>query len=583
MINFDSLSLKALINEFKPLLTGGRVHKVQQPSRNELLLTLRASGGNHKLYICVDPKYPHLALLSREGQELRSIEIPKTPPMFCMLLRKHMEGCKIKAIEQPGFNRIFELYFDSYSEVGQKVPMVLSCELMGKHSNIILYNYETNVILGCAHAVSSEKSREREVAGGLPYVYPPKQNKLDINRVSEEEFLGLVKIIPSAVNVWLNEKFGFLSKAIATEICNFCGVDTSENKISALFRDKAKCLYHRTKQIVNLEVLNPSLSSDMKLYSPVGTDGDNKWQSVESVNEMIDRYFGLQVFSDKLKRRKNSLFDIIKKELNKKKRLSAKHAKTVDSREKPERYREFADLIMANLYKIKNSAESVKAENIYKDNHPVEIPLNPEISATANAQKYYKLYNKAKTAISHSKELLKKVRDDIRYLEDVRESINQAETLEDLAQIRTELIEQGIITQKEFKKKEKEKIKPAKFISSEGFEIYAGKNNKQNEYILKNSSPEDIWLHAQDIPGSHVIINIPKSGDIPETTLHEAVYIAGWYSQGRNSSNVPVIYTKRKYVKKPAGSKPGFVIYTHEKTLWVNPEEEKILPLKNKE
>ncbi len=580
MINYDSLSLKAQVNEFVPLLTGGRVHKVQQPSRNELLLTLRASGKNHKLYICVDPKYPHLALLSKQGQELRNIEIPKTPPMFCMLLRKHMEGCKINKITQPGFNRIFEICFESYSEIGERVPMVLSCEFMGKHSNIILYNYETNMMMGCAHNVSSEKSREREVAGGLPYIYPPEQNKLDINRVSQEEFLRFINVVPMALNEWLNDNFGFISKAIASEICAFCHIDTCENKVSALPVEKAKCLYRTTKRVVNLELLNPSISKDMKLYSPVRLDRNIDWQPAGSVNDMIDRYFGYQVLKDNFARKKNSISDIIKKELNKKKRLSSKHAKTADSGGKLEKYREYADLIMANLYNIHPGDEAAKVENIYNQNRAIEIPLDPALSPSANAQKYYRLYNKAKTAANHSEGLLKSIRDDIRYLEDVRESLNRAESLQDLDEIRQELLSQGIAAQKEQVARKKEAIKPVEFLSSDGFEILAGKNNRQNEFILKISSPEDIWLHALDIPGSHVVIRGSKDRQIPETTLHEAVYIAAWYSRGRDSSNVPVVFTKRKFVKKPSGSRPGFAVYTHEKTLWVNPEEEKVLALR---
>ncbi len=580
MLNFDSLSLKALIKEFEPLLTGGRVHKVQQPSRNELLLTLRASGKNHKLYICVDPKYPHAALLSKEGQEMRALEIPKSPPMFCMLLRKHMEGYKIKAIKQPGFNRILEIYFDSYLELGERVPMTLSCEFMGKHSNIILYNYETNVIIGCAHNVSSEKSREREVAGGLPYVYPPRQNKLDINRVPEEDFFKLISIVPKPLNEWLNDRFGFISRATATEICEFCGINTSESKISALSPEKIKCLYRRIKQTTNLEFLNPSISQDNKLYSLISFDNKQNYRQIDSVNSMVDRYFGYQVLKDKFNRKKSSLSDILKKELNKKKKLSSKHLKTVDSDDKTSRYKGFGDLIMANLYKIPSGVEYVEVENIYKDNQPLKIPLDPAISATANAQKYYKLYNKAKTAAIHSKELLKSIKEDISYLESLKEALNNSETLQDLDQVRQELVEQKIITRKEPVEKKKETIQPVEFLSSDGFEIYAGKNNRQNEFILKTSSPDDTWLHTRDIPGSHVIIKSGKDGEMPESTLHEAVYIAAWYSQGKNSSNVPVVYTKRKFVKKPSGAKPGFVIYTHEKTLWVNPEEEKVTALR---
>ncbi|HSA05643.1 MAG TPA: NFACT RNA binding domain-containing protein [Candidatus Gastranaerophilales bacterium] len=584
MINFDSLSLKALINELKPILTEGRVHKVQQPSRNELLLTIRACGKNQKLYICDNPKYPHIAVLSKEGEELRSIEIPQIPPMFCMLLRKHMEGSKINDIKQPGFNRILEIAFESYSELGDKVPMVLSCEFMGKYSNIILYNYETNVIIGCAHTVSSEKSREREVAGGLPYIYPPKQNKMDINKLSEQEFLNLVRIIPVPVNVWLNEHFAYMSKAIATEICEICDIETRENKVSALSVEKVTCLYEITKKTINLENLNPSLSKDMKLYSPIGLSKMHNWEKTDSVNSMLDRYFGYQVFKDKFTGLKNSLLNIAKKEFKKKKKIHEKHCQTAYSDQKPENYKQIADLIMANLYKIQQGSGLANLENIYDNNRMMQIPLDPSLSAAGNAQKYYKLYNKGKVAAKHSEELLKEIDNEIKYLEALEESINQAETLQDLAQIKQEFIDQGLINQREIKSKKKalESIQPAEFISSDGFIIYAGKNNRQNEYILKNSSPEDLWLHVQNIPGSHVIIKTQKDKEIPETTLHEAVYIAGWHSQAKTSSNAPVVYTKRKFVKKPSGAKPGFVIYAHEKTLWVNPDEDKVKSLRKK-
>ncbi len=519
MLNFDSLSLKALLAEYQAVLPGGRVVKVRQPSKHELLLSVRAKKSNHKLYITVDPKYPHLALLSKEGEALRDIEIPKTPPMFCMLLRKHLEGSKINSIKQPEFDRIFEIYFDSHSEIGEKVEMVLSCEFMGKYSNIVLYNYETNVILGCAHNVSSEKSRERELAGGLPYTYPPKQNKIDINKVSKEEFIRLTRSASM-------ENFGHISRALASELEKSC----AEGE-----------LYEVARQTVNLENLNPSISRDKQLYSLAGLDKTIDRERVKSVNEMLDRYFGHHVFLDKFKRLRNSLLKTVKKELKHARELYMEQEKTANPGEKQAKYKQMADEIM------------------------VDDPKE--------AQKYYKLYKKAKTAAKHGQELLLRTKTEIRYLEGVEESINQAENLRDLRQIREEL------TGKELKKQEKEPMQLAEFLSSDGFTIYAGKNNRQNDYLLKNSSPRDIWLHVQNIPGSHVII---KGDDVPETTLHEAVYIAAHFSGARGSSNVPVVYTRRKFVKKPAGSKPGFVVYNNEKTLWVNPEQEKVMALRKK-
>ncbi len=581
MINFDSLTLKALINELYSVLHGARVHKIQQPGKNELVVSIRSMGKNHKLYICADPKYPHAALLSKDGEKLRDLKIPQKPPMFCMLLRKHMESSKITEIRQPGFDRILEIYFESYSEIGAKTPLVLSCEFMGKYSNIILYNYETNVILGCSHTVSSEKSREREVAGGLPFVYPPKQNKIDLNKISENDFYRLIKTISIPINTWLNEKIGFISKSIATEICEFCDIDV--NEAAELSSEKINCLYNTIKQTVNLKNLNPSLSKDLSFYSPIGLTKKEDLQKTDSINSMIDKYFGTQVFKYKFGQLKQTILNVVKKELKKQKILLTKHEKTIDLKEKANNYKEFADLIMANLYKIKPKADCISLES-YNNSEKVDIPLDPTISSINNAQKYYKLYNKAKVASQHSEKLIQDILNEIQYLESIQESINQAETLQDLHLIKEELINQSYISSKPAKneKKVKDAIEPAEFISSDGFIIYAGKNNKQNEYILKNSSSEDIWLHSRDVPGSHVIIRNADGKEISETTLYEAVNIAAWYSKGRYSANIPVVFTKRKYVKKPSGAKPGFVIYTNEKSLTATPEEQKIKSLRKK-
>ena len=584
MINFDSLSLKALISEIEPVLTEGRVQKVQQPSKNEILLTVRALRQTHKLYICIDPKYPHVALLSTKGEELRNIEIPQKPPMFCMLLRKHMEGCKINAVSQPNFERILEIKFDSYNEVGERTPMILSCEFMGKHSNIILYSYETNVIQGCAHPVSHEKSRERELAGGLPYIYPPKQDKYDLTKISKEKFFELAKIMDALVNIWLNGNFGFISKALATEFCNFLIIDIEKDKISAVSQEKLFQLYDLMINTINFENINPSISEDKKYYSIIGLDKSIKWQPLDSVNSMIDLYFGYQVFSDNFSRHKNYLSGIIKKELKKQNTQLSQHLKTFDSEEKQEKYRQYADIIMANLYKITQGIEYAEIENFFDENKIIKIYLDKMLSPNANAQKYYKLYNKAKNAAMYSQKLAEKIKQEVDYLETIRESINLAENLSDLKEIEQELISQNIIKSNNYqvsKKEKKEKIKLTEFISSDGFNILVGKNNRQNEFLLKIADPEDIWLHTLNLPGSHVLIKVPQNNnEVPETTLHEAVYTAAYYSQAKESSNVPVVFTRKKFVKKPSGSKPGFVIFTHEKTLVVNPDKDKLPDLK---
>lgn len=579
MINFDSLSLKALISEIEPILTEGRVQKVQQPSKNVILLTIRALRQMHKLYICVDPKFPHVAVLSAEGEKLRNIEIPKKPPMFCMLLRKHMEGSKINAIVQPGFERILEIKFDSYDELGERVPMILACEFMGKHSNIILYNYETNIIQGCTHFVSHEKSRERELAGGYPYIYPPKQAKFNLSQISKEDFLQLAKIMDAPVNIWLNGKFGFISKALATEMCNFLEIKIEIDCVSAISQDKISKLYDMTINTINFENINPAISTDKKYFSIIGLDKSIEWQRFDSVNSMTDVYFGYAVFNDKFIRFKSYLAKIIKKELKKQKTQLNNHLKTINSGEKQEKYRQYADIIMANINNFKQGIEFAELENFFEENKIIKIPLDKMLSPVENAQKYYKLYNKNKIAVKYGIEFAEKLKKETDYLESINESINHAENLIDLKEIEQELIAQSLLKSNNItsKKELKEDIKLTEFISSDGFTILAGKNNKQNEFLLKIARSEDIWLHVQNMPGAHVLIKTPQNTDeIPESTLHDAVYIAAYYSQGKESSNVPVVYTKRRFVKKPSGAKPGFVIYSHEKTLWVNPEKEKL-------
>jgi len=578
MINFDSLTLKALINEVKPVFEGGRVQKIQQPSRYEIILGIRAGGKSHKLFVCINPKYPHLSVITDEGEEYRDIEIPAKPPMFCMLLRKHMEGAKIRSIKQPDNERIYEIYFDSYNEMGERIPLVLACELMGKHSNIILYNYDTNVILGCAHNIGPEKSREREISGGLPYIYPPKPQKIDLLKMSESEFYEMAKNISSTMNNWLNENFFDISLALANEFCIFIGIANEKGKVSGTTRENIINLYRLAVKTLKLENLNPSISSDKQSFSLTGISPNVLWHKIDSVNTMVDLYFGYQVFLDKFSKLKKSLLTAVKKHLKKEKSRFSEYEKTLDAEDKADKYRQTADIIMANIHKIPSGVEQTELENFFEEEKVISIQLDKNLTPSANAQRYYKLYNKAKNAARVSRDLINKTKDEIYYLESVIESINQSETVQELRQVQEELVSQNILKEKpekNQKKGKKEEIQLTEFVSSDGFKIYVGKNNRQNDYLVsKAASSNDIWLHTQNMPGSHVLIKVPQEAyEIPETTMHEAINLAAYYSRGKDSLNVPVIYTKRKFLKKPPGAKPGYVTYSHEKTVFVTPDE----------
>jgi predicted ribosome quality control (RQC) complex YloA/Tae2 family protein len=578
MINFDSLTLKALIGEIAPILESGRIQKIQQPSRDKIVLGIRAGNKSYKLYVCINPKYPHLSLLTEQGEKYRAIEIPAKPPMFCMLLRKYMEGAKINAIKQPDHERIMEIYFDSYNEMGERVPLVLACELMGKHSNIVLYNYDTNVIIGCAHNVGPEKSREREISGGLPYIYPPKQNKINLLNLSEAKFYEMAKSISLPMNNWLNDNFFNISLALANELCKTAGISTDKDKIIATNRENILNLYKIASKILNLEDITPSISSDNKIYSLLKTDDISSKKYLNSVNEMVDLYFGYQVFSDKFLKLKKVLISSVNKELKKEKSRYLEHTKTLETEVKSDKYRQMADILMANIHNIKEGQEKAELENFFEDGKIISIQLDPNLSPSANAQRYYKLYNKAKSAINIANNLVNKSKIEIDYLESIKESINLSESIIELKQIQEELIGQDILNEKpekNQKKPKKEEIQLAQFVIQEGFRIYLGKNNRQNDYLVsKIASPNDIWMHTHNIPGSHVLIKTTSEiQEIPEKIMLEAANIAAYYSQGKESSNVPVIYTKRKFLKKPPSSKPGYVTYSHEKTIFVTPDK----------
>ncbi len=575
MINLDSLALKILIQEITPLVENGKIQKIQQSGRDELLLNIRIQGQSHKLFLCANPKYPHICILSKEGEEQRRLQMPSKAPMFCMLLRKHMEGAKIKKIITPPYERIVEIYFDSYSETGT-VPLVLACELMGKHSNIVLYNYETNVILGCSHTIGENKSRERETAGGLTYVYPPKQIKTDILSVSEEKFIQLTANSFLPLSSWLNQTFYYISIPLAKEILQKTGIEEEES----LTTDNTKALYNKITDVLSLQNVKPSINQEAKTYSIIDSD-NKKNQRCNSVNEMIDFYYGSEIYMDAFTSLKRVLEKSIEKELKKQTKKFDENTKKLESEEKAEKYKQYADILTANLFRIKEQTNIITLENFYNDNKPVQIDLDISKTPSENAQKYYKLYNKLKTASSKAGEEIEKTKKETSYLESLKTFIKQAEINTDLSslyQIKEEMTEQKLLKeQKRLQRADKKPDNIIKFNSPEGFEIFVGKNNKQNDYIIsKLASQDDIWLHVHNMHGGHVIIKNPNKSQVPEKTMLQAANIAACLSEAKNSTKVPIIYTTRKFLKKPPCAKPGYVTYSNEKTIFINPDAKEI-------
>ena len=567
MINFDSLTLKALMNEIKPVIDNSRVQKIRQPSRRELVLTLRNNSKNHTLFISIKPSFAHLCLLEEEFKNFRIMDIPKSPPMFCMLLRKYLENSKIEKVICPEHERIVEFYFTAYGELGERINLVLSAELMGKHSNMILYNADTKIIVGCAHNVGEEKSKERELAGGLNYVYPPKYYKKDILEINEEEFLSLSKIINTTIPNWLNENFYDISVPLAKEICEKYNVPVKKDFGFALDNNVLKNIFYDLQNIISLKNPVPSISADFEEFSLTGIYSNK----LPTVNMMVDLYFGQNSFYEIIERKRKSLNSIVDREIKKVKRLIKKLSLGEEQLQKTNLYKEIADTLMANIYLNNIFEDKITLKNVYT-NKDIDIEIDKSISLSDNAQNYYKLYAKAKKTKEANAELFLKYEEKNNYLNSIKSAINLASDMDILNEIEEEVLLLNPLQQQK-KTNEKTKKTIVEKIETDNFEIYIGKNNKQNDYIVsKLSSPEDYWFHVHGDFGSHVLVKSKfKTENLPDEIILKAAQLAAKYSERRNDAKVDIIYTKRKYLRKPPKANLGYVTYKNEKEITVVP------------
>ena len=529
MITFDSLTLKAFTEENSEFLTDARIQKIQQPTRRDFILTIRKNGTTKKLYININPQLHHLCFMNKQNEARRMIEIPQKPPMFCMLLRKYLENARICKVNQPQYERIFEIYVETYNEISEKIYLCLAIELMGKHSNVILYNDDTNVILGCAHNVGAEKSQVREMAGTLPYTYPPKQNKLDILTYNGE------------INYQsLSKDFYWFSQSFA----NLC---TGQN-------------LNKLKEFVSLKGISPVISQDYKTFSLFG-ELINNGISQENINEMIDNYFTHYQEEEKFKSLKTHLLTLVHQRLKKTAHSLEKMTSQILKEQDCDTYRLYGDLIMANLYNNKDFTEEIEVFD-YENNKNIKIKLDNTKTLKENANKFYKLYNKGKTSKEKLNLMCNELTQTKSYLEQIEYSLITAQTYQELLEIKPELI-----ADENSKNKIHKAIEPEKILKG-NYTIFIGKNNRQNDYIVsKLAKYNDLWFHTKDCAGSHVLLK----GDNPsDEIIFECAKIAKKYSSGSYSSKVGVIYTKSKYLKKPPKANPGYVTYSNEKEIIVD-------------
>ncbi|MGE7599014.1 Rqc2 family fibronectin-binding protein [Lysinibacillus fusiformis] len=559
---FDGLFTYSITADLQQLVTG-RITKIHQPNAQEVILHVRANGKNHKLLFSIHSSYARVHLTEQ------SIENPAEPPMFCMLLRKHLEGGFISSVKQLGFDRIIIVEIESKNEIGDPIVRQLHAEIMGRHSNLLLIDKEQDKIVDSLKHLPPSVNSFRTVLPGQPYLAPPTQNKWNPQLVTEEELATFFVETKNA-------------KDIVTQFTGFSPLHAEE----LLYRmtsasNRVQCFKEFIASFANGGTSPMYVLANHKTYfSPIElTHLHGDMTTYPNVHELLDRVFFARAERDRVKQQAGDLERWLQNEIDKLALKTKKLTKDYERASKLDQFQLYGELLMANIYSFEKGVKEVTVINYYSENsEEITIPVSERKTPIENAQGYYTKYTKAKNALIMVQQQLEKTKEEITYFEMLAQQVQQAAP-GDIEEIREELAEQGYLKLRHSKKKKKPvKPEPESYISSTGIAISVGKNNKQNDMLtFKIAKRTDIWLHTKDIPGSHVVIH---SSEPDETTLREAATLAAYFSKARESSSVPVDYTDIRQVKKPNGAKPGFVIYFEQKTLYIDPDEALILQLK---
>jgi predicted ribosome quality control (RQC) complex YloA/Tae2 family protein len=569
---FDGVVLRAVTHELESTILGGRVDKIHQPLQSDLLLQIRNQGKNYRLLLSAHPVYPRVHLVERYHAQN-----PLEPPMFCMLLRKHLEGGRITRIEQVDNERILIMAVENRDELGDLTERHLVVEIMGRHSNIILLDpSEQRILDGIVH-VNFSTSRHREVLPGRPYIAPPEQGKANPLTATREEFLRLRKEHPElAFDQFLVRMYSGISPLLGKEFSYRAASDDPIAEWESFNEVLKKLRVHDYEPTIVWDGDGKALAfSAVTLTHKEGTR-----ERMKSISQCIETFFHEKSWQDALKQKAGDIERLLQTELSKNRAKLRKFEEAIEDSREAETYRLYGELITAHLYQIDKGLTEVSLPNFYDENmKKVSIPMNPGLTPMENAQAYFKKYNKVKKSIPILEEQIRLTREEISYLESVLEQLRFS-NWNDLDEIREELEQEGYLKAKRKNKGSKKQppVHPEHYRSSDGIDIYVGKNNRQNDYLtMKMASSTDTWLHTKDLPGSHVVI---RAKEPSETTLFEAANLAAYFSKGRESSQVPVDYTLIKHVWKPNGAKPGFVLYEKQKTIYVTPDAELVKRMK---
>lgn len=579
----DGAFLSELRYEIETAALESRVDRIHQPSREELLIALRWKGGGGKLLISAGADSPRIHFTEM------SVENPKQPPMFCMLLRKHIGSARLTGLRQIGLDRILHLYFEAANELGDLVTLTLAVEIMGRHSNIILID-PNNKIIDSIKRIDGEMSSVRQILPSMEYTLPPAQNRLMLSDCKPDEVLERMGAGRDAeLSKCLMDALTGVSPLLCRELA-FAATLGSEKPYSALTAGDTERLraaiaslqgtlteHSGTPVLVAEQSGKPREFSFIELRQYGGLYVSRRFASY---SQLLDSFYGERGSLERMKVRSHDLLRLLANTSDRiSRKLAAQRQELLDCAERG-KLKTMGDLINANIYRIAKGQNGFEAENFYEQDSPLlQIPLDPQLSPAKNAQKYYAEYRKADTAEKMLHTLIAQGENDARYIDSVFDTLTRATTEAELAAIREELAAGGYIKNYKSKYKRPEKVSVQKYLSSDGFTILCGRNNVQNDQLtLKTARGCDIWFHTQRIPGSHTVV-VTEGKAPPESTLTEAALIAAYNSRARDSAQVAVDYTAIKNVKKPGGAKPGMVIYESYKTAYVTPSAEAVAAL----
>ena len=568
-MSFDGLFTRAITKELTEVIKGGRISKVHQPYQHEIILVIRAKGKNHKLLLSAHPSHARVQLTD-EGYDN-----PQEPPMFCMLLRKHLEGYIIEDIHQHELDRILILDIKGRNEIGDTSYKKLIVEIMGRHSNIILLDPARNMILDSIKHVSFAINSYRAVLPGQAYIFPPEQHKANPFTADEEDILRRLDFNAGKLDKQIIGQYAGISPLFAKEITFQAGLANRTTVPKAFLS-----LLERIKRHEYLpSIMGIEGKENFYLFPLESKSGEKK--SFPSLSNMLDHFYFGKAERDRVKQQAHDIERFIINEKEKNEKKITKLHETIKEAQDAQKFQLFGELLTANIYMVEKGMEHIEVVNYYDENgSTVVISLDPLKTPSENAQKYFSKYQKAKNALSIVQEQIEIAETEAAYFDSLLQQVETASP-KDIAEIREELIEEGYLKarkKKQMKKNQTQKPVLDRFFASDGTEIIIGKNNKQNDYLTNRLAARDeIWLHTKDIPGSHVVI---RSRQPQEKTILEAAIIAAYFSKARNSSSVPVDFTLVRHVKKPSGAKPGFVIYDNQQTVFVTPDAEIVQKLK---